>query len=107
MRRRFSFFSAVDECQDLAGKKMLSDSLAGAGSVLLHDGGDVVDGQEGEELQIALYIRICRFEEELRTVSNLACLASLGLTYPVELERASHVFVQPDCVSSTFAELGS
>ena len=95
------------QSQDLDGKKMLSLSLARIRCVLVYDGGDLINRQKGEELQIALYIRVCRFEEELRAVSNVACFDLMGLTYPIKLERARHVLVQPDCVSCAFAELGT
>lgn len=48
---------------------MLRDAFGGVLGVLLHEGLDVGEGDEGEEFEVSLYVRICGAKEELVPVS--------------------------------------
>lgn len=58
-------FVAVDQAKDFEGEAMLREAFGGVLGVLLHEGFNVGDGDEGEEFEVSLYVRICGAKEEL------------------------------------------
>ena len=61
----FGYLSAVHQLEDLAGQEVLGDSLCGVREMGCHCFGNGVEGEEGEEVEVAVDFRVGGAKEEL------------------------------------------